>query len=239
VSKAPSPRSLLAAAALSGLLLLPSPGFAQARPICFRPAPRDACRSYFAAEVTGHTPFKHDPRWITSAWTDSGTGEPRSDAIPTKELSHALVWDLGLAVNVSERWAAGLTAGYGFGEASRIARASLRTRRWVRPEIAVDVAPGVFLLQRTGPLPEEDRVGWTLAARVSLWGLGFVGARYSALPIDGSMKVDGAVRMVDPGGTEQAWSAEAGLEGPTAALATGAGLAVLLVALAIGLGGVG
>jgi hypothetical protein len=221
------------------LAAMAAPASGQVRSLCLLPGPSTECRSYLVFEAAGWSPVVHDPRLIVSEGTHTGTGQPVYVSLPTRELSHAFGWSIGWAVHVAPAWAVGVDVGYAFGEASRRRSVDFRVRRRVHPRIALDLVPGLFSLRETGARPDPDRLGYKVGLRASLWDVGFLGVRYDGLPLDREVtEVDG-IRRTDPGGLESSWSATAGLEGAAGLIGSAVGLAAVLVALGIGLGGVG
>lgn len=137
--------------ALAALLVFPAAAHAQTpSPVCFRSAPAAACRSFLLTQLSLST---------REYGTGTGTG-------------YRYQWEAGAMANVTPRDAVGATFVFGVPGSGHWGGAG-RYRRWLHPDVAIDVAPGFVIVGN-----EYDGKRMRLSADLSLnfygWFSGFV-----------------------------------------------------------------
>lgn len=163
------------------------------------------------------------------------------DTFPRQFLERSLGWDIGLAVNIDDRWALGATVGFETSRDSHRESAALYIRRRLTEDFSVDLAPGVFRLIRGGSFPLHDYrgyipepVGYNLATRLHLWDTAVLALRYERLHVLEALLLPAASPRIDPGGVEHLLSAGMGMENLVGGFA--GTVVALLVAMVINIG---
>jgi hypothetical protein len=137
--------------ALAALSFLPATAHAQTpSPVCFGAAPAAACRSFLVTQLS-----------LSTREYGSGTG-----------TEYHYQWEAGAMANVTPRDAVGATFVFGAPRSGHWGAAG-RYRRWLHPDVAIDVAPGFLIVGN-----EFDGKRMRLSADLSLsfygWFAGFV-----------------------------------------------------------------
>lgn len=137
--------------ALAALLFFPAAAQAQtSSPVCFRAAPAAACRSFLVTQVSLST-------------REYGTG---------RGTEYRYQWEAGAMANVTPRDAVGATFVFGAPRRGHWGVAG-RYRRWLHPDVALDVAPG-FVIVGNEFDGKRMRLSADLSMNVYGWFGGFV-----------------------------------------------------------------
>jgi hypothetical protein len=188
---------------------------------CLRGRPLPACRSFWIVEMQGTQPLIQSQRT---------TRLPGGADVLRDTFEETLEWNVGHMVNVSPTFAVGgvLTVGTGNDDAFRGAR--IRGRRWLTPNVSLELEAGVIQGNASGTR-YPGVTGPTADLRLNVRDQGSFYVRWDALTLD-PLSYPGDPGFYDPGGTQNAVSVGASLGSIPALIGTGA----LAVAYAVLLG---
>ncbi|HYJ33179.1 MAG TPA: hypothetical protein VE326_08165 [Candidatus Binatia bacterium] len=98
-------------------------------------------------------PVRYGPRSVTKFFTiTEASGLARMDRARTDERAFNFSFDLGQAMNVSDRDAVGATLFFGIGDGAGDFGVRARYRRWFNAQTSLDLSPGLILLhEEPGP----------------------------------------------------------------------------------------
>ena len=204
------------AAAASMQLLVPHPAAAQSEPQaasnmgCWRGAPRPACGGFFLVEAQGVFPFLGTTR------VQSYPGGPD---FHVESFESRLEWNLGYMVNVSPRWAVGGALSLGTGSYDALTGLRARARRWVGPQLSLELQGGLVLTHAHNYGGGILR-GLTTDARINIGDRGSFFVRWDGVNVPLQRTPTGEVW--DTGGFQQALHVGVGTGSTWTAVGTGA-----------------
>jgi hypothetical protein len=172
------------------------------------------------------------PRYHYLGTADASGAFTPTDSVAWFDIGDWIGGEVGYALNLDARWAAGISASVETGNETTRLAVRARARRWLSPRLYAETLAGVVrqrrdLLYRSGDAL-QDNTGWSAEARIGLAGLLFLSARYDVVsvePLQVSLGSPGRYRR-DPGGTARAFSLGGGLEGRTAIVTSAAALLI-------------
>lgn len=191
---------------------------ARPRTICLNGAPLPDCSTFVLVEMQGVLPVLRDTR--TVRWS----GGMEFEESPFAER---LQWELGLMHNVSERWALGGTARLGSGSTGALTGLTVRARRWLAPDLGLDVSTGATFVTLSTPGRWGRGTGFLADARLVFQDDLYAGLRFERFGVD---PFTGPEDRYDPGGSQDALSLLLGV-GSEWALGGSAALGIALVVL--------
>lgn len=103
---------------------------------CWRGAPPPACHGFFLVEAQGVFPLVSSTRPAPAPGTAYGR---------VSYFESRLEWNLGYMFNVAEEWALGGTVSLGSGSYDALTGLRLRARRWLGPQLSVELGAGSIL----------------------------------------------------------------------------------------------
>lgn len=101
-----------------------------------------------------------------------------------------LEWSLGYMVNVTPMWAAGGAISVGTGAYDALTGLRLRLRRWIRPQLSVEMQGGLVRTHASN-LANRDLDGISAEVRVNLDDQGSFFLRWDGLPVPEHTRWDG------------------------------------------------
>ncbi len=169
------------------------------RTLCWDGAPLPACATFLVTEVQGVLPLLRSTRSVR--W---------SPDYPIEETPYEerLQWELGLMHNVSEDWAVGGAVRLGAGSTDVLTGLTARARRWLAPDLGLDVSAGAIFLADNGPGHYGRATGLMADARLNFGDDVYAGVRFEEVSLDPFRGSDGSY---DPGGRPVAASILLGL----------------------------
>lgn len=223
--------SLLAAL---GLVLLPAGGEAQQfgetskqKIFCLTDSQPDLCKMFLVTETLVAQPLAQDARLV--GWSEV----PIPDT-PETLFERELEWQAGPMINLDEDWAIGGIIGVGTGSDNALSSATVRARRWLQPNLALDFSAGWIFRDRPRPevcqsgflsdgciFPQGRITGNRIDARMQLFDSfhwGFAWERLNVEPYYGETSAD-------EGGSLDAFSVFLGAGSETAVVVNGVLLA--------------
>lgn len=167
------------------------------RSVCVNGAPKDECSSFLILEAGGLLPVAQSTRGVTWA--------PNDGPVEQTAFGDRLRWEVGMMKNVNGRWAVGAAANLGSGSGGALTGLTARGRRWLSPDLGLDVSAGASFQQRSSGARRADP---TADVRLNFRDDLHVGVRWEQIVLDPFRGVDsaGQVYFDDPGGRQHALS---------------------------------
>jgi hypothetical protein len=163
------------------------------RMICWRGAPPPACGGFFLIEAQGAFPL------VSSAETVSFPG---GTPVERDAFESRLEWNLGYMVNVSPAWAVGGAVTLGTGSYDALTGVRARARRWLTPQMSVEVESGMLVTHAANLGGARPLRGFTADARLNVGDHGSFFLRWDAVDVPAAPAYGGFVPH--SGGLEQA-----------------------------------
>ncbi len=188
------------------------------RAFCFNGASLSACRTFLVVEMQGVLPLVQTTREV--AWFEGYAHEERA-------FTDNLQWELGLMHNVGDGWAVGGAARLGPGSTGALTGLTLRARRWLSPDVGLDLAAGVSFRAINSPGRSGRSAGLLADARLNFNDDAYAGLRFEQFSLDPYADS----YTFDPGGPQRAVSLLLGVGSEWAvggSAAVGAALLLLL-----------
>lgn len=183
---------------------------------CFRGQPTPICRSFWIFEMQGQTPVAQSRRPIF--YQD----EP---PVQMHSFESELEWNLGHMMNLTPSWALGGVVTLGTGTGDHISGVKARARRWLNPNVSLELQGGLLRTGNRQPAP----MGVTADVRLNIRDQGSVFVRWDGVDLD-ELGTPGG-HYYDPAAFAQAFSVGIGVGSTPAAIGTGAlglGFAIVL-----------
>lgn len=190
---------------------------------CFRGRPLPACGSFWLIEMQRSTPLAQTSR--TVRWGTNGP-EERWDAI-----TQTWEWNLGYMANLTPDFALGALVTIGTGNDDFLTGTKLRARRWLSPNLSLELEGGILWTNAGGPFSPPVS-GSTADLRLNFRDQGSFFVRWDGfrLPSSEPILVPGGYGFTDPGGFQHGISVGASAGSTPALIATGAfGLAIIIL----------
>jgi hypothetical protein len=188
---------------------------------CFRGRPLPACRSFWILEMQGSQPMLQSERTL---------GFSGGYALTQGAFDHVLEWNLGHMVNLGPELAVGGVITVGTGGDGPFTGLKVRGRRWLSPDVSVEVEGGIMRTDARQTL-YPARTGVTADARLNIRDQGSFFVRWDGVDIPSSRAGD---VYVDPGGFQHAFSVGVGVGSVPTLIGTGAlGLGYLFLFAAL------
>jgi hypothetical protein len=182
---------------------------------CFRGQPSPICRSFWIFEMQGQTPVVQTRRPVFYQ------GEP---PVQMHSFESELEWNLGHMVNLTPAWALGGVVTLGTGTGDHISGVKVRARRWLNPNVSLELQSGLLRTGNRHPTP----LGVTADLRLNIRDQGSVFVRWDGVDLV-ELGAPGD-NYYDPAAFAQAFSAGIGVGSMPAVIGTGAlGLGFVIV----------
>ena len=177
---------------------------------CWRGAPRPACGGFFLVEAQGVFPLLSTTRL---------QGSPGGPSFRVESFESRLEWNLGYMLNVSQDWAVGGALSLGTGSYDALTGVRARARRWLSPQLSVELQGGVVLTHAHNSGPDV-RKGLTADARLNIGDRGSFFLRWDGVQVPQERTASGEIW--DSGGFQQALHVGVGTGSTWTAIGTGA-----------------
>ena len=177
---------------------------------CWRGAPRPACGGFFLVEAQGVFPLLATTRLL-----DFSGGR----SVRVESFESCLEWNLGYMVNVSPDWAVGGALSLGTGSYDALTGVRARVRRWLGPQLSVEMQGGVVLTHARN-FGLGVRKGATADARLNIGDHGSFFVRWDGVHVPPQRTPDD--QIWDSGGFQQALHVGVGTGSTWTAIGTGA-----------------
>lgn len=178
---------------------------------CWRGQPPPRCGGFFLAEMQGVLPLARPSRQPYAPFVEA--------------FDARLEWNLGYMVNVTDRWAVGGAVSLGPGAEDVLTGLKARVRRWLGPELSVELEGGMLRTRAGFP----DASGFTADARLNVADRGSLFVRWEGVDVP-SFSNPFSPFPDNPGGFEQAVYVGAATGSTWAVATTGAlGVGYLVV----------
>ncbi|MCA1791421.1 MAG: hypothetical protein LC667_16710, partial [Thioalkalivibrio sp.] len=112
---------------------------------CFRGQPMPSCRSFWIFEMQGQAPVVQSERPVFYQ------NEP---PVQMTSFESDLEWNLGHMVNLTPDWALGGVVTVGPGAEDYISGVKVRARRWLNPDVSLELQGGLLRTDNRHPTPK-------------------------------------------------------------------------------------